>query len=78
MNIFSIIFYPNLQNLEEENLGIIYTHDKKAFITVKELVQISKANNSKFRTLGKLFFIFKILFSDNIFLIKIKSYKKTI
>lgn len=36
---------------EEENFGIIYTHDKKPYVTVKELVAISKVNNSKFRTL---------------------------
>ena len=35
----------------EENHGVIYTHDKKPYISVKELTQISKNNNSKFRTL---------------------------
>jgi hypothetical protein len=36
---------------EEENSGVIYTHDHRPFVTVKELVAISKASNSKFRTL---------------------------
>lgn len=36
---------------EEESFGIIYTHDKKPYVTVRELVEISKTNNSKFRTL---------------------------
>ena len=44
--------YVRLENLslEEEEHGLIYTHDHKPFVTVKELVQISKQSFSKFRT----------------------------
>ena len=36
---------------EEEQRGMIYTHDGRPYMSVNELVQISQANNSKFRTL---------------------------
>jgi hypothetical protein len=36
---------------EEESSGVIYTHDHKPYVTVRELVNISKMSNSKFRTL---------------------------
>lgn len=36
---------------DEEHRGIIYTHDGRPYMSVNELVQLSKVNNSKFRTL---------------------------
>lgn len=38
-------------SVEEENNGVIYSHENYPVITVKELVQISMENNSKFRSL---------------------------
>ena len=55
--------YVRLENLslEEEEHGLVYTHENKPFVSVKELIQISKEIYSKFRTfiiaeseLGKL------------------------
>lgn len=36
---------------EEESNGMIYTHDGRPYVTVRDLVNISKTSNSKFRTL---------------------------
>lgn len=36
---------------EEEETGVIYNHDKTSYITVKQLVEVSKTINSRFRTL---------------------------
>lgn len=38
-------------SVEEEDNGVIYSHDNVLVTTVKELIQISKENNSKFRSL---------------------------
>ena len=36
---------------EEEKFGMIYHHDNRPYCSIRELVQISRSNNSKFRTL---------------------------
>ncbi|CAF0830964.1 unnamed protein product [Brachionus calyciflorus] len=45
--------FRKLKNLtqEEEENGMIYTNENKPLISIKELINISKKNNSKFRTL---------------------------
>lgn len=45
--------YIRLKHLtsEEEHYGMIYKYDHTPYISVRELVDISKENNSKFRTL---------------------------
>jgi hypothetical protein len=51
-NAYKTAYIP-LKNLsvEEETRGVIYTHENRPYVTVRELIRVSKCGNSKFRTL---------------------------